>query len=539
VQSFVCPDCGHGSTFDPRLGPARCPQCGFTPPTDERRDDYLHEMRRQRYQPFLTELVSHWEGTHTPDLEFSLPTFAETERFYRAYRRALGADLYPQPGRGQIQMFATGYLHLRRGEREKAAHHFRLLASLAPGFADAPVWLAATTGDPAARLGFLETALRLEPDHPLALDAKAIALSQVTSPNAETGDAPGLVHCPQCGTSAPCEPKAMEVVCAHCGLRLDLPQAELLDEGALPPSQQPLLRSVESQAWTEVQRIAHCLACGTKLTQCQRLAERCALCGSASVVSEHAPPGLEQPDGFAAFELDEQQALDAIRALQQPGLRGLQAWWLAWSSQEPGFRYFPVRLPDTLRNLRTWWDGRRCQVASIVGIYLPFRMFDGVVEVRWPAGGDAVPPESVQDTQVRGVLISAAETPTHGLLERLYRFDLEVVRPFEPGLLADWPVRLENQNVEAAVARAQRFMLGLVRLQIDTSRIPGSERTVRSGRFLPRDPPALRVCETTGRLVLLPVWAVQMERRGQRLLALVNGQTGKVVLGYPLPHGSG
>ena len=188
MQPFICPDCGHQSTFDPLVASALCPRCGFTPPTDGRKSTYVRDIDMRQQRLFLTELLSHWDGTHQPDGAASLPTPEEAQGFYWAYRRALGETARQQPSEQVILDFATAYVHLRRGERENAAKILNELGSSSPAFPDAWVWLTAATNDLVARRRYLETALLNEPGHPLA--AKALAVGHGTSPPPPGAEAP-------------------------------------------------------------------------------------------------------------------------------------------------------------------------------------------------------------------------------------------------------------------------------------------------------------------------------------------------------------
>jgi predicted Zn-ribbon and HTH transcriptional regulator len=226
MQPFICPDCGHQSTFDPLAASALCPRCGFTPPTDGRKSTYVRDIDMRQQRLFLTELLSHWDGTHQPDGAASLPTPQEAQGFYWAYRRALGGMARKQPGEQEILEFATAYVHLRRGEREKAAQLLHELSSSAPAFADAWVWLTATTEDPAALRGYLQTALLIEPNHPLA--GKALAVGHGTA-LASAGEEPlevSLVQCPHCGCAVSHDPGAT-AECPFCQAGLVVPQDDL------------------------------------------------------------------------------------------------------------------------------------------------------------------------------------------------------------------------------------------------------------------------------------------------------------------------
>jgi hypothetical protein len=113
----------------------------------------------------------------------------------------------------------------------------------------------------------------------------------------------------------------------------------------------------------------------------------------------------------------------------------------------------------------------------------------------------------------------------------MHSFDLHALVPYEPRLLADWPAQLYNLDVEVVVKDAYDTMLAL------TSRQVGPPVKVMLAWDSTPSSDARRsfqVSSTTYQLVLLPVWVALLQSQDERSLALVDGQTGKVVLGLNL-----
>lgn len=224
MQPFICPECGHQSTFDPLVSSAQCPGCGFTPPTGALRSAYVRDISRRQLRLFQTELLSHWDGTHEPDGAAALPTPEEAQGFYWAYRRAMGEMAQKRPSDEVIQTFATAYAHLRRGESEQAAQLLHEITTSEPAFAEAWVWLTATSQDPVARKRFLETALLNEPAHALARKALD-GLPSTTSPTPDEGELDiNIMQCPHCSCAVSYDPGASEVECWYCQASLVVPQ---------------------------------------------------------------------------------------------------------------------------------------------------------------------------------------------------------------------------------------------------------------------------------------------------------------------------
>jgi LSD1 subclass zinc finger protein len=224
MQPFICPDCGHQSTFNPLVASALCPRCGFTPPTGGRRSAYVRDIGKRQNRLFLTELLSHWDGTHQPDGEASLPTPEEAQGFYWAYRRALGETTQKRPSEQEVLAFATAYAHLRRGECQEAAKLLHELSSSAPAFAEPWVWLTATTDDVSERRRYLETALLIEPTHLLARRALDGGPGAASPPDGEGVLEISIVQCPNCGCALSYDPGAIDVECPYCQASVAVPQ---------------------------------------------------------------------------------------------------------------------------------------------------------------------------------------------------------------------------------------------------------------------------------------------------------------------------
>lgn len=182
MQAFVCPDCGHRSEYDPWIEAAHCPKCGYKPLFDTPlRTQPPPAPKRETHRPFLAEIVAHWNGTHSPDRNFTLRTPQDALAFFQAYQEAMGketglpAAVPYQPAQEEILGFVGAYLLLRRGDRAQAAQRFHSLTHISPKFVDAWIWWSATADEPAKRIDRLEEAVLLDPDHPLARDALAIA----------------------------------------------------------------------------------------------------------------------------------------------------------------------------------------------------------------------------------------------------------------------------------------------------------------------------------------------------------------------------
>lgn len=568
MERFTCPQCGHGSRYAPLEGSALCPRCGYTPPKDVRltvewpgeppQRMTKKQARRPRGEIMrrrspLDELVSYWHGTHIPDHVLQQPTRSEALAIFKVYEQAIrggaksGSEFGVQyvrsyqPDKKAILCFVAAYLLLRHGERTKAAQHFCDLTRLHPDFPDPWIWLSATTDDKTERLDHLENAVILEPAHPLARDALAIAQGAVSL--AKGSQKPGkrseakVADCPRCGGELHYGPGATAVRCEYCDHRLELQRTNLIDGKATLLGDLQLQRRLRGQTWKEVKRVVHCQACGAHLTMNHYLAKQCVFCGSTSVLAEDSQQAFEQPDGFLPFGLDERQAITAIGKAQR----------------------------STSQRLKSWWAGQKQEIVGLQALYLPFWVFDGFVEVRAPvvrrsehgASGDRLttaweaamargladssnrrgqldrPPLTGSSTLAKQLMMfdnlvySAMDFPPAWLLKQLLPYRLRAVVPYEPRLLANWPAALYHRDVEVVVQEAYNLMLAKAVWRKRSLMLSQASDYAQLRQ-------TFQVTTVTYQLILLPVWVALARREKEQRLVLVNGQTGRVVFSSPL-----
>jgi hypothetical protein len=172
------------------------------------------------------------------------------------------------------------------------------------------------------------------------------------------------------------------------------------------------------------------------------------------------------------------------------------------------------------------------------GVYVPFWVFDGFVDVRtWSEKMSAFAPRSgLADELGEGkmmfdnLLFVAADIPALSRLDRILPYTLGKMTPYEPRLLADWPALLYNRDVDAAAIKADRALLMMARNQ-------AGALSPQSAQSSSRQAMVRRSFQTSGltyQLVLLPVWVAVLQVDDEGRLALVNGQTGKATLGPAL-----
>jgi LSD1 subclass zinc finger protein len=377
-------------------------------------------------------------------------------------------------------------------------------------FPDPWIWLTATTNDLAERKEYLEKALILNSAHPLANDAMAILQGRVSpsEQGKQSGQQVTTIKCPQCGGELHYEPGAAEVTCPYCNHQVPLQQANVLDGEAKLVGDLRLQRRYQGRDWVGVERIAHCQSCGAELTTHHHLSQQCIFCDSTNVLVKDHGWSLEQPDGFLPFAVGEEQAAEAIREAQQTGLRRVRTWLTG--------------------------KGQQQKVLNLQGVYVPFWVFDGFVDVHvWSERMSASTPmsdltERLGDSKMMfdNLMFVAVNMPAFSRLERIFPYTLGQMTPYTPQFLANWPALLYNRDVDTVAMKADRAILAMARERAGLMDAP----TSRSSR------PVMvrRSFQTSGltyQLVLVPVWVALLQVDDEIRLALVNGQTGKAALG--------
>ena len=436
LQPFICPECGRESALDPWVTSARCPQCGHTPPQRLELDAHRLARTTRKHYPFLGELISHWNGSHRVDTS-AAPVSDQARHLFA-----------PHLDGGQIVSFVRAYTLLKRGDRATAARYLRDLTTACPQFVDPWVWLTAETNDPEERIRYLGMALLRESAHPLARDAMAIARERVTPTVARisrTVEATAIAAtCPLCGSSMHYEPGAANVSCPYCGHQLALPKVDLI-QGQATLLSDLRRRRYQSRAWADVQQATRCQSCGATLSLADHVSDQCTFCGTTAVLTDNCRASLERPDGFLPVEVDEPQADAAIH----------QA----------------LRL--SLHRLRASLTRANLQVRGHEGVYLPFWVFDGFVEVRTRRFvvrdglmSSTVPTESRDVLAFNNLLSPGVVVPAPSLLRRLLPFALHALVAYEPRLLADWRAALYKRDVEVVAGEAHAAMMSLARARV-------------------------------------------------------------------------
>ncbi|HSK87190.1 MAG TPA: hypothetical protein VK880_02465, partial [Anaerolineales bacterium] len=171
------------------------------------------------------------------------------------------------------------------------------------------------------------------------------------------------------------------------------------------------------------------------------------------------------------------------------------------------------------------------QVELPRGVYLPLWTFDLGGEIDYTGEifeNNGFPFQREQSERVRvnggypfqvnDIPIPASRKLSAVFLKLIPTFDLEAVRPYDPGYLATWPAEVYDiPMAEASLdARAQT----LARYKNEELQIPLSMQIISRS--------SAKMSVESFRLDLLPVWVTEIPFGGREHLLLINGQNGTV-----------
>ncbi|GIK29039.1 MAG: hypothetical protein J5J04_00550 [Anaerolineae bacterium] len=511
-----CPNCDAVKPFRLSGGVISCVWCGYVArpeppaqaaPTDEELDalfgdggggsaepltavDELLTQRRERYRP--SYIIKHKGGVS-------------------AHAEAI---------------FSTAMDHVRRKDWEGAIRHLYRAIDNEPEFTDAHLWLSRLLADESERRKHLKALLAVDMQHSeglrelMILDGELDAddvVDDFTMPDVAQVDSveakAQAARCPRCGapklTHDPDRPGVLR--CGSCGHTI----ANRRDGAAHNMARAMLKKRAQPVVWVVDQRVLHCNGCGAERTlPAQQLSESCPFCGSRNVITQDAVGSLSQPDVVVPFHFDEARARELIAD----------------------------SLDGRMERLKALFSDRRTDRISVESVYLPYWVFDAAVDVTrsyrirddsnaavspLSAGGlGQILTEQFPDAAL-SVPIPAISQPPAWMLARLGKFELSGALAYSPEVIAQHSAEIYTMDFDAASLEAYAVVGQAMREKhnIDTS----TEVTLSVSTVMR---------PISFRLALLPVWAVSIyERDGDMRPALINGQSGKVVLGKAAKNG--
>jgi predicted RNA-binding Zn-ribbon protein involved in translation (DUF1610 family) len=323
--------------------------------------------------------------------------------------------------------------------------------------------------------------------------------------------------CPECGGDLQWSAGKQALACPYCGTVAPWVPG---GDGADPFAELDLAQALEradghGRGYGDARREVQCTSCkAISAFEPERIADRCAFCGSPAVVPHIALKDPVTPRSLLPFRIAESTVRESIRR-----------WY--------GTRWFA---PNRLRNAAL--------TDTLRGVYLPYWTFDARVHADWTAqaGHYYYTTETytqngqTRTRQVRHVrwepaagsldhffdddLVAGSEGAHADLLVQVEPFPTTTdLQPYAAEFVRGWTVERYQVDLRRAAELNMEEMQAAVRAMC-AERVPGDTH---------RD---LKVASTyegrTFKHVLVPVWLVSYTYGRRSFQVLVNGYTGAI-----------
>ncbi|MBI5666989.1 MAG: hypothetical protein HZC41_03205 [Chloroflexi bacterium] len=488
--NLTCPTCGQRLSFDLSTTTVTCNHCGYHRSTGlEKR---AAEIRAKGQRPTIS--LTH-QGEVNP--------------------RALA-------------LFNTGHDYLFLDNKAEAAQAFQRSLDIQADFLDAHLWLAKISDDELVKRDHLSTILAYNPGHMEATRLMMVLNGRLTPEQAArtfhhnepvlqrvdgaVGTVTSVLKCPVCQGDLTVNDDTGRVECRFCGYTGQHPVYQTAD-GSDSLVAALLERKAQPVRWLVGERLLHCNECGAERPlPAEQLSIRCPFCGSNHVIEQDALDSFEQPSGIIPFRISRSQAGAAIKE----------------------------RLQGLSERLKGFFNNNKIARANLSGYYLPFWVFDAMVEVTRTRidnkpSKDRARLVAAPYTQARfsdaqyDVEVCAVGSPPRALTNQLGDYHLRDMVDYAPERLAKYPAQLYSLDFDQAALEARGLVSTAMRIKYGQRELADDDVTINV---------FTNIQQMSFRLVLMPVWiATLVEEDRDIRTALVNGQTGKVVLGKPQKPG--
>ncbi len=314
--------------------------------------------------------------------------------------------------------------------------------------------------------------------------------------------------CPKCGGRMSYAPDGHSLVCEYCARNEKFTWRGLARENDF------LLAMASARAHSQPlqQQVFHCEGCGCEfILPPNQISSTCAYCGSPYVVNWESREELLAPDGIIPHAFTQERAAQCL---------------LEWMKSRKIKPQKQIELPR--------------------GVYLPIWTFnlggstDRIYEGMDPNAFHLEPMDSqgrqfihsqaatfrVSDSypvEVNRLPIPASRKLSGVFLKLIPTFDLKAVKPYNPRFLANWPAEVYDIPMAEASLDARARTLARYKHELPDSRTNMELVTTSSANMTVE----------SFRLVLLPVWMIEIPFGGRLHLLLVDGQNGEVASDLP------
>ena len=482
----TCPDCGvEGSLFIDDDRKLTCRLCGYK---DHRGD------------------ASPTEGINDEDRRSQ-------------WNVTYGTQNTPEVDRWAEVKYSSGLDYTRQGDYDKALEAFHDAVDQQRDFVDAHIWIARLTLDPDEKRHhygevIAQMPMNLEAQRELLVlkgdltreeaDRASDMSREQDVRDAEFAVGTQLIEiiCSNCGGTLEVPSDKHEVTCQFCGHLEEVKQSGGFGMQSLSAAM--LKERGQGTKWRVGQHLLHCDNCGAeRVITSKKMTQQCPFCGSNHVIKSDALKSFRQPDGIVPFRL-------------KPGA--------ARESLDASLNSFSEKLKGIFVN-------NRAETVQLTPVYLPFWMFDVSAQVSVTKIDNTSKRSLVQAQEARNrtefgdglnnVPYCGVTSPPHRLTDKLEKYDLEAVKPYDPKLLAGFTAELYSIDYQDASLKV-RGEIG-ERFRFRHNHDPNGDYQTIVGYLIQ---------QISFRLLMLPVWiATIVEEDGDVRLGLIHGQTGQTLLG--------
>lgn len=325
--------------------------------------------------------------------------------------------------------------------------------------------------------------------------------------------------CPNCGGKIEFQPGGQTLVCPYCESSFDIEKIKEFDLGDTSDQNEDIhWNAAHSNAWTpdETAGLKHyiCQSCGGEVIgDDNTAATSCPFCGNPIIIADQVGDDL-RPDFVLPFKLDKEAAKKALSAFY----KGKKLLPKQFSSQN--------------------------HINEIQGVYVPFWLFSAVADGKMAFRTTRVRhwSDSKYDyTETSHYLVrrdgtavfervpvDASNKMDDALMDTLEPFAYADMVDFKTAYLSGFLADRYDVTSEECSTRAKD------RMQKTTERMITST-VIGYDSVMPQNS-SFALSDRIVKYVLLPVWMLGTNYKGQNYLFAVNGQTGKVAGNLPVDY---
>jgi hypothetical protein len=417
-------------------------------------------------------------------------------------------------------LLRSGIIDAKAGNKESARRYFDRTVYMSNDhdvLAEAWFWMSQVVDDAAEKRKALENCLANDLQHARARRALAVLDGKLKAgeiidpdhlPNAPAGlqaaDAQRFM-CPKCGGRMSFVPDGESLICEYCSRN----QKFAAQPGTANEKDFIIaMATARGHGKPLNQQVFHCEGCGCEfILPPNQISSTCVYCGSPHVVDWESDEQLLAPDGIIPHAFDQQRAMKHLIE------------WVESNKIKPEKK---VEFPR--------------------GVYLPLWTFDlgGTLDYVGEKADDSeiqfgrkyqrmVRVKDSYPVQINDLPIPAARKLSAVFLKLIPTFELKVVKPYEPGYLANWPaevydIPMAEASLDARARGFSHYKNDLPNLLTPVQFISASSANMTIESF---------------RLNLLPVWMTELPFDGREHLVLINGWNGTVKSDLPEKKESG